>query len=45
MKVARFECCLMAKLLWIVVNWQIVWQLNMQIHSCSGKLLSFYDSS
>jgi len=42
MKVARFECCLMAKLLWIVLNWQIVWQLNMQIHSCSGKLLSFY---
>ena len=42
MKVARFECCLYAKLLWIVVNWQIVWQLNMQIHSCCGKLLSFY---
>ena len=42
MKVARFECCLYAKLLWIVVNWQIVWQLNMQIHSSCGKLLSFY---
>lgn len=42
MKVARFECCLYAKLLWIVVNWQIVWQLNIQIHSSCGKLLSFY---
>jgi hypothetical protein len=42
MKVARFECCLYAKLFWIVVNWQIVWQLNIQIHSSCGKLLSFY---
>ena len=42
MKISRFECCLFAKLLWIVVNWGIVWRFNAQIHSTGGKLLSFY---
>jgi len=42
MKVERFECYLYAKLLWIIINWSIVWSINKLIHNNSDKLLSFY---
>lgn len=42
MKVKRFECYLYAKLLWIIINWSIVWNINELIHNNSDKLLSFY---
>lgn len=42
MKVERFECYLYAKLLWIIINWSIVWSINKLIHKSSDKLLSFY---
>lgn len=42
MKVERFECYLYAKLLWIIINWSILWNINKLIHKNSDKLLSFY---
>jgi len=42
MKIARFESYLYAKLLWLIVNWQIVWKINIFIHKASGKILSLF---
>ena len=42
MKLERFESYLYAKLLWIISNWLIVWNISQFIHSSSDKLLSFY---
>jgi len=42
MKTCRFESLLYAKLLWILINWTIVWQMNKYIYQTKNKLLSFY---
>jgi len=44
MKTERFECFLYAKLLWIIINWHIVWQINKLIYNNSGKkkMISFF---
>lgn len=42
MKLERFECYLFAKLLWILMNWLIVWEINRRLTQTSDKLLSFY---
>jgi hypothetical protein len=42
MKIERFESFLYAKLLWIIINWMIVWKINQLIHTSTDKLLSYY---
>ncbi len=42
MKLERFESYLYAKLLWIISNWLIIWNINQYVYSSSDKLLSFY---
>jgi hypothetical protein len=42
MKVERFESYLYAKLLWIVINWKVFWEINIFCYSRKGILLSMY---
>lgn len=41
MKVERFETYLYAKLLWLMINWRILWQIQIQLWKEKGILLSF----
>lgn len=38
MKVERFEACLFAKLIWITLNWQIMWMILIYFYNNSKKL-------
>jgi len=42
MKVERFECYLYAKLLWIVINWKIFWQIQIFTIQQRAIVLSAY---
>lgn len=41
MKVERFETYLYAKLLWLMVNWRILWQIQLQLWKEKRILVSF----
>ena len=41
MKVERFETCLYARLLLIIINWNILWQIQKHIYKEMGILISF----
>lgn len=40
MNVYRFECCLIAKLIWLMLNWQIFWYLTLHYYSTHRIILS-----
>ena len=40
MNVYRFECCLIAKLIWLMLNWQIFWYMTMYYYSARRIILS-----
>ena len=40
MNVYRFECCLIAKLIWLMLNWQIFWYLTVHYYSACRIILS-----
>lgn len=40
MKTERFECYLFAKLLWLTVNWQIFWEINLYFHRSKQIFMS-----
>jgi hypothetical protein len=42
MKYARYTCLLNAKLLLIVINFQIIWNLKKYYYACTGKILSIF---
>lgn len=42
MKVQRFEFMLYARLLWLIINWKIIFNLDMVVYNQTGRLLSFY---
>lgn len=41
MKVERFETYLYVKLLWLMINWRIIWQIQIQLWKEKGILVSF----
>jgi hypothetical protein len=40
MNVYRFECYLIAKLIWLMLNWQIFWHLSFYYYNAYGILMS-----
>ena len=38
----RLECYIYSKLIFIVLGWQIVWQIARNLYSLEGKALSFF---
>lgn len=40
MKIDRFECYLFAKLLWIIINWNIFWKITTFFNQQKGILMS-----
>jgi predicted nucleic acid-binding Zn finger protein len=42
MKQERFESYLYAKLLWLMLNWMIIWNIHSYLYNTHKKLLSFY---
>lgn len=40
MNVYRFECCLIAKLIWLMLNWQIFWYLTVHYYAAQRTILS-----
>lgn len=42
MKQERFESYLYAKLLWLMLNWMIIWNIHSYLYKTGEKLLSFY---
>lgn len=41
MKIQRFETYLYAKLLWLMINWRIIWQIQLQLWNEKRILVSF----
>ena len=41
MKVQRFETYLYAKLLWLMINWRILWKIHIQLWTENEILISF----
>ncbi len=42
MKIERFETYLLSKFLWIMINWEIVWQIHKHLWHDKGIVISFY---
>ena len=42
MKIERFETYIYAKLLWIMINWKIMWAIQVDLWKREGILISFY---
>jgi hypothetical protein len=42
MKVERFECLILARLIWLILAWNILYTINNLMYKNQKKLLSFY---
>jgi len=42
MKHERFETFLYAKLLWLIINWSIIWQINAYVYKTQKKIISLF---